>query len=172
MKCWFWHFTTLHTAESIKSWSKPQSVKSGEVFIVTLHAYKCLWYNLLSAVCEVWGLFLKIGLCTYRSLLSDWLKPILKPAAGRLSKIISEWYLRTSSHFPFGDYLWASCRIRTNDPEITNHVLWPTELKRRVGKLAISRRYNLLPLLRSSPGGFAGSWPYRTYPFFVLRVQR
>ena len=25
---------------------------------------------------------------------------------------------------------WASCRIRTNDPEITNHVLWPTELKR------------------------------------------
>ena len=27
---------------------------------------------------------------------------------------------------------WASCRIRTNDPEITNHVLWPTELKRRV----------------------------------------
>ena len=27
--------------------------------------------------------------------------------------------------------LGASCRIRTNDPEITNHVLWPTELKRR-----------------------------------------
>ncbi len=26
----------------------------------------------------------------------------------------------------------ASCRIRTNDPEITNHVLWPTELKRRI----------------------------------------
>ena len=25
----------------------------------------------------------------------------------------------------------ASCRIRTNDPEITNHVLWPTELKRQ-----------------------------------------
>ena len=55
--------------------------------------------------------------------------------------------------------------FRTNDPEITNHVLWPTELKRRVGKLAISRRYNQLPLLRSSPGGFEGSWPYRTYPF-------
>ncbi len=29
----------------------------------------------------------------------------------------------------------ASCRIRTNDPEITNHVLWPTELKRRVSLL-------------------------------------
>ena len=30
----------------------------------------------------------------------------------------------------------ASCRIRTIDPEITNHVLWPTELKR----LALSIR--------------------------------
>ncbi len=59
----------------------------------------------------------------------------------------------------------ASCRIRTNDPEITNHVLWPTELKRRVGKLLASRRYNLLPLLRSRPGGFEGSWPYKTCPF-------
>ncbi|HCK23683.1 MAG TPA: hypothetical protein DHW31_02700 [Bacteroides graminisolvens] len=43
-------------------------------------------------------------------------------------------------------------------------MLWPTELKRQVGKLTISRRYNQLPLLRSSPGGFEGSWPYRTYP--------
>ncbi len=34
-----------------------------------------------------------------------------------------------------------------------------------VGKLPASRRYNLLPLLRSSPGGFTGSWPYRTYPY-------
>ena len=59
----------------------------------------------------------------------------------------------------------ASCRIRTNDPEITNHVLWPTELKRRVGKLLASRRYNQLPLLRSRPGGFEGSWPCKTYPF-------
>ena len=60
--------------------------------------------------------------------------------------------------------LRASCRIRTNDPEITNHVLWPTELKRRVGKLLTSRRYNQLPLLRSRPGGFEGSWPCKTYP--------
>ena len=59
---------------------------------------------------------------------------------------------------------WASCRIRTNDPEITNHVLWPTELKRQVGKLTTSRRYNQVPLLRSSPGGFRGSMPCRTYP--------
>ena len=67
----------------------------------------------------------------------------------------------------------ASCRIRTNDPEITNHVLWPTELKRRVGKLTASRRYNQLPLLRSSPGGFEGSWPYSTYPcrFLVFALQ-
>ena len=65
----------------------------------------------------------------------------------------------------------ASCRIRTNDPEITNHVLWPTELKRRVGKLTISRRYNQLPLLRSSPGGFIRSWPYRTYPFLFFECK-
>ena len=38
-----------------------------------------------------------------------------------------------------------------------------------VGKLPTSRRYNLLPLLRSSPGGFAGSWPYRTYPYTCLK---
>ena len=37
-----------------------------------------------------------------------------------------------------------------------------------VGKLPTSRRYNLLPLLRSSPGGFAGSWPYRTYPYTCI----
>ena len=61
-------------------------------------------------------------------------------------------------------YERASCRIRTNDPEITNHVLWPTELKRRVGKLLASRRYNQLPLLRSRPGGFEGSWPCKTCP--------
>jgi hypothetical protein len=28
-------------------------------------------------------------------------------------------------------FLQATCRIRTNDPEITNHVLWPTELRWR-----------------------------------------
>ena len=69
-------------------------------------------------------------------------------------------------------FLRASCRIRTNDPEITNHVLWPTELKRRVGKRSASRRYNQLPLLRSSPVGFEGSWPYRTFPcqLYVARV--
>ena len=48
----------------------------------------------------------------------------------------------------------ASCRIRTNDPEITNHVL-----------------YNQLPLLRSSPGGFIRSWPYRTYPFLFCECK-
>ena len=44
-----------------------------------------------------------------------------------------------------------------------------------MGKLPTSRRYNLLPLLRSSPGGFAGSWPYRTYPYTCLKkisIQR
>ena len=33
-----------------------------------------------------------------------------------------------------------------------------------MGKRSASRRYNQLPLLRSSPGGFEGSWPYRTFP--------
>ena len=37
-----------------------------------------------------------------------------------------------SSLRPLPESAGASCRIRTNDPEITNHVLWPTELKRRV----------------------------------------
>ena len=42
----------------------------------------------------------------------------------------------------------------------------------RVGKLPTSRRYNQLPLLRSSPGGFARSWPYRTYPYtFVINFR-
>ena len=35
----------------------------------------------------------------------------------------------------------ASCRIRTNDPEITNHVLWPTELKRQKrSKMGLNQR--------------------------------
>ncbi|MBE6286409.1 MAG: hypothetical protein E7093_08250 [Bacteroidales bacterium] len=37
-----------------------------------------------------------------------------------------------------------------------------------MGKLPTSRRYNQLPLLRSSPGGFARSWPYRTYPYIFI----
>ena len=41
-----------------------------------------------------------------------------------------------------------------------------------VGKLPTSRRYNQLPLLRSSPGGFARSWPYRTYPYCVQRYNK
>ena len=36
--------------------------------------------------------------------------------------------------------------------------------KIKKGKLIISRRYNLTPLLHSCPGGFKGSWPYKTYP--------
>ena len=41
-----------------------------------------------------------------------------------------------------------------------------------VGKLPTSRRYNQLPLLRSSPGGFARSWPYRTYPYFCIKIYQ
>ena len=50
----------------------------------------------------------------------------------------------------------ASCRIRTNDPEITNHVLWPTELKRRVGSLlyrtATTKYLCYVPILEDSEG--------------------
>jgi len=38
-----------------------------------------------------------------------------------------------------------------------------------VGKLTTSHRYNQIPLLRSSPGGFKGSWSYRTYPAAKVR---
>jgi hypothetical protein len=36
--------------------------------------------------------------------------------------------------------------------------------QKKRGKLLVSHRYNLLPLLRSRPGGFRGSWSYKTYP--------
>ena len=49
----------------------------------------------------------------------------------------------------------ASCRIRTNDPEITNHVLWPTELKRRGGEA-----YYIAPL---QPTTFAAIKPWRIH---------
>ena len=42
------------------------------------------------------------------------------------------WPLWNTPNIYFNVRFGASCRIRTNDPEITNHVLWPTELKRRV----------------------------------------
>ena len=51
-----------------------------------------------------------------------------------------------------------SQKTETKKANVFTFALW-------VGKLPTSRRYNLLPLLRSSPGGFAGSWPYRTYPY-------
>ncbi len=34
----------------------------------------------------------------------------------------------------------------------------------KMGKLIISHRYDRLPLLPSGPGGFGGSWSYKTYP--------
>ena len=43
----------------------------------------------------------------------------------------SENAFATASLSQHPNHVGASCRIRTNDPEITNHVLWPTELKRQ-----------------------------------------
>ncbi len=48
---------------------------------------------------------------------------------------------------------WADRGIRTHDPEITNHVLWPTELYRQMGKLSTSRRYNQTTLAAVKPWG-------------------
>ena len=89
----------------------------------------------------------------------------------------------------------ASCRIRTNDPEITNHVRWPTELKRRVGsylhRAATTNYLCYVPVLEDSKGAgrarlpmlltceskpFKGRKPSVlnaiAEPFSILRVQR
>ena len=66
----------------------------------------------------------------------------------------------------------ASCRIRTNDPEITNHVLWPTELKRRVGsylhRAATTNYLCYVPVLEDSKGAGRARLPVLRF----LRVQR
>ena len=69
----------------------------------------------------------------------------------------------SSLFFPF---FRASCRIRTNDPEITNHVLWPAELKRRFekGKLTMSHRSTIYPCCLPTLGEFDRNWSHRTYP--------
>ena len=62
------------------------------------------------------------------------------------------YYLNRTSKEPLVGFEPTTPRLhRTNDPEITNHVLWPTELKRRVGKLTISRRYNQLTFAAIKP---------------------
>ena len=38
----------------------------------------------------------------------------------------------------------APCRIRTNDPEITNHVLWPAELRRHKLSCSLSTATQLI----------------------------
>ena len=75
----------------------------------------------------------------------------------------------------------ASCRIRTNDPEITNHVLWPTELKRRgwVSLLYRAATTNYLccdQALEDSKGagrmGLTRVLRFTTYVVSCLRLQR
>ena len=43
-------------------------------------------------------------------------------------------------HSGISPYARAGCQIRTDDPEITNHVLWPTELIRLVYFSVFSER--------------------------------
>ena len=58
----------------------------------------------------------------------------------------------------------ASCRIRTNDPEITNHVLWPTELKRQKGRATYIAPLRPNTLASVKTWGIQGSWSWRTHP--------
>ena len=51
----------------------------------------------------------------------------------------------------------ASCRIRTNDPEITNHVLWPTELKRQVDERSASHSSTRYPCFGQDLGDLRGA---------------
>jgi len=51
--------------------------------------------------------------------------------------------------------------------DISLYVLEINPVKKRNkkrGKLLYSHRYNPIPLLRSRPGGFSGSWSIKTYP--------
>ena len=43
-------------------------------------------------------------------------------------------------------------------------------MAQKKGKLIISHRYNQTPLLYSYPGGFNGSWSYKTYPTAKVRL--
>ena len=65
-------------------------------------------------------------------------------------------------------FVRASCRIRTNDPEITNHVLWPAELKRQIPEKRVSwlcrTATTTYPCCLPTLGGFCRSWSHRTYP--------
>ena len=66
-------------------------------------------------------------------------------------------------------FVWASCRIRTNDPEITNHVLWPTELKR----LFAPESCRQLPKrLQSYKFFFIPQNFSRLFLFFLLQIQQ
>ena len=63
----------------------------------------------------------------------------------------------------------ASCRIRTNDPEITNHVLWPTELKRR----SLSRLVATGVVPKSDAKLWLFSLPTKPFAnFFVRKFHR
>ena len=71
------------------------------------------------------------------------------------------WPLWNTPNIYFNVRFGASCRIRTNDPEITNHVLWPTELKRRV-----MQRFFATPFYTSAEKRCKGSAFFSTDKIF------
>ena len=74
---------------------------------------------------------------------------------------ISENAFATTLPFQHPNNVGASCRIRTNDPEITNHVLWPTELKRQRSLCAVT------VVKRVQMYGFF--FNYKTFSTFFLK---
>ena len=63
--------------------------------------------------------------------------------------------------------LWASRGIRTHDPEITNHVLWPTELWRQIDfKRTIFLRCGYFRFASANMRHF-----FETYKYFYKKIS-
>ena len=72
---------------------------------------------------KTWKIFFQVFFC------GQWW---IRTTEGESQLSYSQPHLATLVTAHSNMFSWASCRIRTNDPEITNHVLWPTELKRHL----------------------------------------
>ena len=93
-------------------------------------------------------------------LLSNWISEV--PAAGRPTKEKQDnrFESKLSNDFPASLLsLLSDSNQRPRDYKSRALANWAKEAG---GQLAVSRRYNQVPLLCSHPGGFRGSWPYRT----------
>ena len=80
-------------------------------------------------------------------------------------KKIFNYHLKASFRWPLkiSSSLLSDSNQRPRDYKSRALANWAKEAG---GQLTVSRRYNQVPLLCSHPGGFRGSWPYRTARFF------